>query len=136
MLEQVQSLDLLYEKETTSKMMEFKLKYLNSYASLLDTYFQNLNFDDIVTSISEYGEGEGRVLILLTCMIVDQNRFALSDPSEITEEILNEACRAMQTGDHGFHDKFKTICQLDSMPCMELPYIKTLKAKFLDTLIQ
>lgn len=32
MLEQVQNLDLLYEKETTSKLLEFKLKYLVSYA--------------------------------------------------------------------------------------------------------
>ena len=32
MLEQVHSLDLLYEKETTAKMMEFKIKYLVSYA--------------------------------------------------------------------------------------------------------
>ena len=92
MLEQVQSLDLLYEKETTSKMMEFKLKYLNSYAALLDTYFQNLNFEEIVDSISGYGEGEGRVLILLTCMIVDQQRFSLNSPSDITEEVLVEAC--------------------------------------------
>lgn len=32
MLQQVQSLDLLYEKETTGKLLEFKLKYLVSYA--------------------------------------------------------------------------------------------------------
>lgn len=32
MLEQVQNLDLLYEKETTAKLLEFKLKYLVSYA--------------------------------------------------------------------------------------------------------
>lgn len=32
MLEQVQNLDLLYEKETTTKLLEFKLKYLVSYA--------------------------------------------------------------------------------------------------------
>lgn len=42
-LDQVQSLDLLYEKETTSQLMEFKLKYLSSYAGLLQQYFVNLN---------------------------------------------------------------------------------------------
>lgn len=31
MLEQVQNLDLLYEKETTAKLLEFKIKYLYSY---------------------------------------------------------------------------------------------------------
>ena len=35
MLEQVHSLDLLYEKETTAKLLEFKLKYLVSYATLM-----------------------------------------------------------------------------------------------------
>ena len=48
MLEQVQNLDLLYEKETTSKMLEFKLKYLVSYAQLMRNYFLNMNFPDIV----------------------------------------------------------------------------------------
>ncbi len=42
----------------------------------------------------------------------------------------------MKIGDQGFHEKFRAICQLDSMPCMELGYIKKLKAEFLDTLIQ
>ena len=39
MLEQVQNLDLLYEKETTTKLLEFKLKYLISYAQLMRNYF-------------------------------------------------------------------------------------------------
>ena len=32
MLEQVHQLDLLYERETTAKLLEFKLRYLVSYA--------------------------------------------------------------------------------------------------------
>jgi len=44
MLEQVHSLDLLYEKETTAKLLEFKLKYLVSYANLMRNYFVNMNF--------------------------------------------------------------------------------------------
>lgn len=44
MLEQVQSLDLLYEKETTGKLLEFKLKYLVSYAELMRNYFIHMNF--------------------------------------------------------------------------------------------
>ena len=48
MLEQVHSLDLLYEKETTAKLLEFKLKYLVSYATLMQNYFSHMNFNDIV----------------------------------------------------------------------------------------
>ena len=51
MLQQVQSLDLLYEKETTSKLLEFKLKYLVSYATLMRNYFMHMNFGDIVTDL-------------------------------------------------------------------------------------
>ncbi len=45
MLEQVHSLDLLYEKETTAKLMEFKIKYLCSYATLMRNYFLHMNFE-------------------------------------------------------------------------------------------
>jgi len=44
MLEQVHSLDLLYEKETTAKLLEFKIKYLVSYATLMRNYFIHMNF--------------------------------------------------------------------------------------------
>ena len=48
MLEQVQSLDLLYEKETTAKLLEFKIRYLVSYATLMRNYFLHMNFEEIV----------------------------------------------------------------------------------------
>ena len=47
MLAQVQNLDLLYEKETTAKLLEFKMKYLVSYAELMRNYFVNMIFSDI-----------------------------------------------------------------------------------------
>ena len=51
MLQQVQSLDLLYEKETTGKLLEFKLKYLVSYAQLMRNYFMHMNFVDMVAAL-------------------------------------------------------------------------------------
>ena len=45
------SLDLLYERETTSKLLEFKLKYLVSYATLMRNYFMHMNFGDIVQDL-------------------------------------------------------------------------------------
>jgi len=71
MLKQVQSLDLLYERETNSKMLEFKVRYLHSYASLLETYFQNLSFDEMIQQISEYENGVGLPIILITVLIVE-----------------------------------------------------------------
>ena len=51
MLEQVHSLDLLYEKETTAKLLEFKIRYLVSYATLMRNYFLNLNFKEFVQDL-------------------------------------------------------------------------------------
>lgn len=47
----MQSLDLLYEKETTGKLLEFKLKYLVSYAELMRNYFVHMNFQDILNEL-------------------------------------------------------------------------------------
>ena len=44
-------MDLLYEKETTTKLLEFKLKYLVSYAQLMRNYFINMVFSDITAEL-------------------------------------------------------------------------------------
>ena len=59
MLEQVHSLDLLYEKETTAKLLEFKLKYLVSYATLMNNYFSHMNFEDIVAELLSLNDPRG-----------------------------------------------------------------------------
>ena len=51
MLEQVHSLDLLYEKETTAKLLEFKIRYLVSYATLMRNYFLHMNFEELVQDL-------------------------------------------------------------------------------------
>ena len=70
MLEQVHSLDLLYEKETTAKLLEFKLKYLVSYATLMNNYFSHMNFQDIVAELISLEDPRGRQLLLIASMIV------------------------------------------------------------------
>jgi hypothetical protein len=71
MLEQVHSLDLLYERETTSKLLEFKLKYLVSYATLMSNYFVHMNLEDIATELTALPDQRGRQLILFAANIVD-----------------------------------------------------------------
>ena len=70
MLEQVHSLDLLYEKETTSKLLEFKLKYLVSYATLMNNYFSHMNFHDIVGELISLDDERARALMLIAAMVV------------------------------------------------------------------
>jgi hypothetical protein len=70
MLEQVHSLDLLYERETTSKLLEFKLKYLVSYATLMSNYFVHMNIEDIVGELVALEDGRGKLLVLFAANIV------------------------------------------------------------------
>ena len=52
-------------------MLEFKIKYLHSYAALLETYFQNLSFEEMIQQISEYENGVGLPIVLITVLIVE-----------------------------------------------------------------
>lgn len=70
MLEQVHSLDLLYEKETTAKLLEFKIKYLVSYATLMRNYFIHMNFEEIVQDLFHREDQRGKQILLIACMIV------------------------------------------------------------------
>ena len=83
MLEQVHSLDLLYEKETTAKLLEFKLKYLVSYATLMNNYFSHMNFNDIVAELMSLGDARADNIMLIASMIVG--------PQEhVSEKISNQ----------------------------------------------
>lgn len=83
MLAQVQNLDLLYEKETTSKILEFKMKYLVSYAQLMRNYFQNMVFSEICTELKTVDEAAenvdlenlGSKLVLIVHLIVQPKSF-------------------------------------------------------------
>ena len=70
MLEQVHSLDLLYEKETTAKLLEFKLKYLVSYATLMNNYFSHMNFTDITNELLQLEDVRAKQLMLIAAMVV------------------------------------------------------------------
>ena len=70
MLERVHSLDLLYEKETTAKLLEFKLKYLVSYATLMNNYFSHMNFTDISTELANTEDIRGKQLMMIAAMVV------------------------------------------------------------------
>jgi hypothetical protein len=77
----VHSLDLLYERETTSKLLEFKLKYLMSYATLMRNYFMHMNFGDIVQDLMLQQRDDanimlkGKQLVVIAVLIVAPGRF-------------------------------------------------------------
>lgn len=64
---------MLYERETTSKLLEFKLKYLVSYATLMSNYFVHMNIEDIVGELVALEDGRGKLLVLFAANIVGPN---------------------------------------------------------------
>ena len=73
MMEHVHSLDLLYEKETTAKLLEFKLKYLVSYAQLMHNYFIHMNWTDMVAELLATSDVRARKLMLIVASVVGPN---------------------------------------------------------------
>jgi len=92
MLQQVQSLDLLYEKETTGKLLEFKLKYLVSYAQLMRNYFMHMNFVDMIAALLHTNDVRGRQLMVICANVVGPNETQFPQTiAEMTEEIYTYA---------------------------------------------
>ena len=123
MLEQVQNLDLLYEKETTAKLLEFKLKYLVSYAQLMRNYFVNMVFADIQSELVRIDEAEenvdlnklGSKMIVITCMIVSPNSLGeLATASDITADHIIKAKELMLSDP--FKESFRNMCGMDVIP--------------------
>jgi len=87
MLDQVHSLDLLYEKETTAKLLEFKIKYLVSYATLMRNYFIHMNFEEIIADLLSRSDPRAQKILVVACMIVAPNELSYPNSSDqITED--------------------------------------------------
>ena len=101
MLSQVNNLDLLYEKETTGKLLEFKMKYLVSYAQLMHNYFTNMVFADIraeLLRVESLPENEdlhklGSKLLVIVALVTMPSLFEQIplDPAAITDECIELA---------------------------------------------
>ena len=134
MLEQVHSLDLLYERETTSKLLEFKLKYLVSYATLMSNYFVHMNIEDIVNELVSLEDGRGKLLVLFAANIVGpQVQSYPKAIDEVTPDHLTAAQQFMLTPE--FATKFKSICEMSTLPEISLAEMKVLKKDLIDHVV-
>lgn len=133
-LDQVQSLDLLYEKETTSQLMEFKVKYLTSYAGLLNQYFINLNFNEVVHDIVASGDARGLIIVLITCMVVKPQEFIPPSPQEISSELLESAVNYMKSEE--FSEIYNKISEIDTIPKLSFQQMRIIKTEYMDRFCQ
>lgn len=132
-LDQVQSLDLLYERETTTQMMEFKVKYLSSYASLLQQYFMSLNCTDMANDIVRSGDVRSLFVVLMAWMIVNPERFIPPSIADITAELLEAAANYMKTEE--FETIYLRISQIDTLPKLNFQQMKVIKTDYIDRLL-
>ena len=109
MLDQVHSLDLLYEKETTAKLLEFKLKYLVSYAQLMRNYFLHMNFTDLCAELKATDDLRARQLMVISANVVGPNQIEFPESLEaMTEEILQFSEDFLCSEE--FKTRFNDIC--------------------------
>ena len=110
--------------------MEFKIKYLSSYAGLLQQYFVNINCSEVVNDIVNSGDERALIVILITWMIVNPDKFIPQSPNDISPELLVEACNYMKTRD--FEVIYRWISQIDTIPKLNFQQMKTIKTDYID----
>ena len=70
---------MIYEKETTAKLLEFKIKYLVSYATLMRNYFVHMNFEEIISDLTNRDDDKGKKILVVSCMIVGPNDLVINE---------------------------------------------------------
>lgn len=108
-------------------------------------YFVNMVFPDISAELVRIDREEGNQdlenlgekLILITCMIVTPTRVnevgELKQVADITEQHLTKATEIMITDE--FSNGFRNMCQMDTIPDINLQQIKLVKTEFIDNIM-
>ena len=65
MVDQVRSIDLVYEKEVFAKTYEFKIKYLINYKNLLTLYIINTNICTVINNLNQNLSNDENIFKLL-----------------------------------------------------------------------
>jgi len=72
MVEQLHSFDLVYEKETLEKTLAFKLRYLRSYATLMQKYFLHIRLSDLIARMQTAGP-HLKIVTLVACYLLNSS---------------------------------------------------------------
>lgn len=114
--------------------MEFKIKYLTSYAGLLNQYFINLNFNEVVNEIVSGGDTRGLIIALVVCMVIKPEDFIPASVEEITSDLLEEAVNYMKTEDFG--EIYMRISRIDTIPKLSFQQMRIIKTDYVDRFCQ
>lgn len=133
MLTHVKSLDLLYEKETISKVMDFKLNYIMACNEVMVNCFAQLPMKEILTILLSTEFTCAKKLAFAVTLIVAPRLLIPGDPNfefyeniwENKQQQVNEFIQSEE-----FTSQYLDKCRLESIPIGILPnifiYIKEL----------
>jgi hypothetical protein len=88
--------------------MEFKVKYLCSYAALMRNYFVHMNMEDIATELASKESREAKLIILIACKFVEPDINIPDTIAETTDEHLDLCVEYMKTEE--FKNNFLMVC--------------------------
>lgn len=133
MLTHVKSLDILYEKETISKVMDFKLNYIMACNEVMASCFSQLPMKDILLILLSTEFVSAKQLAFVITLIVNPRIvLPLEGEFEFHENIWDEKQQEIVTfiQSENFMPKYIESCRLEAMPIIGLPqlfvYIKRL----------
>ena len=144
MIDQVKSIDFIYEKEIFTKTYEFKLNYLINYKNLLTAYQNNSNIFSIMLNLIQFiQQGQGQDLGQAFALAPDQEvkklmimffKFMnLHFTSEYIEENQIETLRTYLISEENFvYFKIKTLeLMVIEGNYKEMSYLEEFKNNFL-----
>lgn len=113
--------------------MEFKIKYLCSYAALMRNYFIHMNMVDISNELMGKNKREALFIILIACKFVEPDLDIPDLVDECTDEHLHFCHEFMKT--ETFKAKFLLVCQMETIPSLSLQQMKNIRCEFIDKII-
>lgn len=128
MIEQVKSIDFIYEKEVLTKTYEFKLSYLINYKNLLTAYNNNANILTIIYHLVQHlGDAEVKNLIALFFSFINL-QFAFEYVQENQTETLKNY---LINEDNYIYFKIKILeLMIIEENLKDMNYLDEMKAKF------
>jgi len=133
MLSHVKSLDILYEKETISKIMDFKLNYIMACNEIMTNCFSQLPMKELLTILLSTEFTCAKQLAFAITLIVYPGAILPTDSDyELHENIWEEKYQQVEEfiQSEDFIIRYRESCRLESMSIIALPdlfvYIKNL----------
>ena len=129
MIQQVHSIDFLYEKEVLTKTYEFKVKYLINYKKLFNLYLANIDIVTILKLVlTQYSDEKVKDLVKSFFYFIDfNNPINIIETNESMENIVN----FLENEKVVIIQKVMHLMNIDSLHSLNPDLLKDYKEEFL-----